>query len=228
MATFDADHNIIDVTIAVVGADTLSFLTKLGARFGLDAADVAAKPTVPLNLVSASGPKLVFHFSGFESERARADAFVIAGVDGDLPAGHSPVQHGADVMASVKAASRIGIERIRARDLPAMPHTVREGLHRHDRAAAPALAPVGEAGVGQQVKVQLNLRVGGLCLAMTGPVRAVLGSAVVEAEVVATTDRAPSEFDGTWRARLERFEGWQYPWVLTSLARAGVSAQLTT
>src|ERR1051326_4669750 len=86
---------------------------------------------------------------------------------------------------------------------------VREGFHRHDKSALPALDPDGPPRVGAHVKLQLNLHMPMPCaaypdedttwLAMAGHVRDVLGPDRVRvADLVSTTDRAPRAFEGEW------------------------------
>lgn len=222
MATRDPDEKSIDVTIAVMGAGGLEVLIALGEKFGLPRRFVERDPSVPLAMVGKDGTKTVFHLSAYESDRTRADAVVIAGELGteSTPEAVDVVRfEGADPMQTMRDATRIAAERIRGKELLPMPHEVREGLHRHDRAAAPALWPDGDPRPGQHVKVQINLREEGGWLAMGGTVRAVLGPDIVEAHVVASTDQAPASFEGAFRARIERRVGWQFPWVLTSLSR---------
>jgi hypothetical protein len=141
------------------------------------------------------------------------------------------LESGVGVFDALKAASRGALVRAKSAPQPLapMPGCVREGLHRHDKAASPALPPNGAPAKGQQVKLQLNLREDLECaaypgetmgfLALTGPVHAVHGPDTVEADLVATTDRAPKYFDGHWRARLVRKAGWDYPWILEALER---------
>ncbi|HVY46896.1 MAG TPA: hypothetical protein VHB21_13505 [Minicystis sp.] len=224
MATRDAATDTIDVTITVLGARALEYLVALAEPLGLPRAFVEVDPSVPLALVGKDGgPRMVFHLSAYESDRLRSDAVLVAGeVDEDERlTGDEPRFEGGDPLAPARLASRIALDRIRRDALPPMPHEVREGLHRHDRAAAPVLGPEGAPRVGHQVKLQINLREDGGWLAMGGTVRAVLGADAVEAELVATTAGAPDAFDGTWRARLERKHGWEFPWFLTSLERVG-------
>lgn len=224
MATQDPVENAVNITVAVLGARAADFLAALGAKFGLPREVVEGDPSVALSLpAGASGMSSRFHFSGYESDRARADAVVSVGAfdADDVPRGCEIVHSESDdPMDAVKAASKAALLRIREREVPLMPSAVREGLHRHDKAASPALLPTGAPRKGNQLKVQINLREGEGWLAMAGTVHTVVSDNVVEADVVVSTDQAPPAFDGTWRARLERFDGWQYPWVLTSLARS--------
>jgi hypothetical protein len=223
VATLDETNSTISVTVAVLGADALQFLTVVGAQFGIPPDFVVGDPSVPLALPAGSGGmKTVVHFSAYESDRSRADAVIVAGSceSDDVPAGHEPIRFdGGEPMSTMKMAARVALERMRGQQLLPMPSDVREGLHRHDRCAEPALAPAGAPHVGDQVKIQINLREDAGWLAMGGSVDTIVNANVVEAEVVATTDSAPDSFNGHFRARLERVDGWEFPWVLTSLVR---------
>lgn len=102
---------------------------------------------------------------------------------------------------------------------------VREGFHRHDRASEPRLFDSPESG--QRVMVQISLDQWQECsaypgemsnwLAMEGEVIEVLSSKSVRVTLAPSTDRSPAAFDGCWRAILNFHEGWDYPWLLTSL-----------
>lgn len=223
VATQDEQANTIDLTISVVGDGALELLTTFGAQFGVTADDISADPSVPLKMTMPSGPSPVFHLSAHESDRARADAVLVAGAVGidEIPAGHQPVHVDGDLMTAVKTASRIALTRIRDRSIARMPHAIREGLHRHDRSADPALSPAGEPAVGRQVKLQFNLRDGEGWFAMGGHVTRVLGPDSVEVNAWSTSDGAPKQFEGTWVAVLDRVAGWEYPWIVTSLSASG-------
>ena len=104
-----------------------------------------------------------------------------------------------------------------------LPSTIKDGFHRHDRAADPPLWPGTPPAIGQQIKLQIVLSdevddgIG--WLAMGGSVTKVISPTKVEGELVATTDKAPKAFAGVWRATLELDLEYDQPWVLTSIVQ---------
>ncbi len=105
--------------------------------------------------------------------------------------------------------------------------TVVEGFHRHDSVDR-ALSPDGPPRVGDAVKIQLTLAIPLACaeypdetttwLAMGGTIVEVVDPDRVVAQVVASTERAPADFGGGWRAELVRARGLEFPWCVSRLA----------
>jgi hypothetical protein len=263
MATRDAEERSIDFIFSLVASDRLetSLLCSLGAKFHLPPDVVERDPSVPLSLGVSAGWRTVFHVSGYEADRARADvALIVLGADptedpdlADLckekvffvdtdrkaavpseaktvPTVRGNASTGEGIFDAVKQAARVALTNLKRAEPPPMPHCVREGLHRHDKAASPALAPTGQPRIGDHIKLQINLREGLECanypgelmrwLAMGGTVSWIADSNTVEATLVPTTDRSPKYFEGEWRAQLIRMDGWDFPWVLRALKRA--------
>jgi len=102
-----------------------------------------------------------------------------------------------------------------------------DGFHRHDLVDR-ALEPEGPPRPHSQIKLELQLAVPLPCadypdetatwLAMGGQVTEILGLDRVVAELVASTDRTPADFAGSWRAELARTPGLEFPWILASMA----------